>query len=35
MSTYEWFTGFTDKYWFNEGTGEIDGEQYQYKLFKA
>lgn len=35
MSTYEWFTGFTNKYWFNEGTGEIDGEQFQYKLFKA
>lgn len=35
ISTYDWFTGFTNKQWFNEGTGEMDGEQYQYKLFKA
>lgn len=28
------WTGFTNKSWFNEGTGETDTEQYQYKLIK-
>jgi hypothetical protein len=34
MGSYELYTGFTSKTWFDEGAGETRTEQYQYKLSK-